>query len=521
MGAPGVFYKQKDLSQYVAGVDSDILAIAGNSKWGPAGVLTPLGGLQQYVQLYGKPVNPSETPVFYQLYGWFKLGKSVYYIRPQGTSKFGGAEAAKGALPVGISAGLDNLPAGPSGVNVVGLYTKYAGVHDEGSIKIEFFDVDDTTGEFGIRAGVKLTSAGDELDTGDDWFEEHRVSVIRGSKDGFGRSMYIGDVLDRDSQLLAGRAKENALVDDVPLETTALVTLANNSYTAATEADVLLAYNEFKALDAVTIDLIIPGLFTTDVINKCAEVAIDRGDTFYLVTPDIGETWTVDEISGSTGWLSNVTKSWVGAAYGMYYKVKDEYNDTDVYVPAAGFIAGAYAYSASQSEKWYAPAGPRRGIQLGVELGKIWQKNERDTMYDRGLNYVSKSPNYGVTIDGQKTLYGINSALDRVNVALLMLKVRRDLTTFLQDFVYEFNSTKNRTMIYNGIDNYLREIKSKEGFYDYRVVCDDSNNPASVIDQNKLVVDIYVKPVKVAEFIYLNATITSTGVDLDKIIAQG
>ena len=88
-----------------------------------------------------------------------------------------------------------------------------------------------------------------------------------------------------------------------------------------------------------------------------------------------------------------------------------------------------------------------------------------------------------------------------------------------QDFVYEFNNERNRTSIYNGIDNYLREIKSREGLYDYRVICDDTNNPPSVIDQNKLIVDIYVQPVKVAEFLLLQTTITNTSVDLSTIVS--
>jgi hypothetical protein len=519
--SPGVFYSQKDLSQVVVGIDSDTLAIAGNAKWGPSDVLTPLGGLQQYVQLFGKPTVPEETPIFYQLYLWYKLGKSVYYVRPRGNSKFGGAEAQKATVFAGISAGLDSLPTSPTGTNVVSLYTKYAGEHDGGTVKIWIFNVDNTTGTFGIRVGTKLDSTGDDLDTGSEWFEEHRVSVIRGARDGFGRSMYIKDVLDRDSQLLAGRAKASALVDDVPAVSSALIALAHNSYEVATESDVLAAYELFKPLDAVTVDLIIPGMFTTAILNKCAEVGIARGDAFHILTPSVDETWEVEAISGATGWLSTITtKDWTGAAYGMFYKVKDEYNDTDVYVPAAGLIAGAYSYNDVQAAQWYAPAGPKRGIQPGVELGCVWGTTERDTMYSRGINWVSKSPRYGITIEGQKTLYGINSALNRVNVARLMLKMKRDLMTFLQDFVYEFNNTRNRTMIYNGINNYLRDIKSREGLYDYRVVCDETNNPASIIDENKLIVDIYVKPIKVAEFIYLRTTITSTGVDFAKIVAQ-
>ena len=517
---PGVFYQQRDLSQIVAGVDSSILGFAASAKWGPSDVLTPLTGLQQYVQLHGRPVNPTETPAFYQLLGWFKLGRTCYFVRPKGDSKFGGVEALKGAVPIGISAGLDIRPSTPSSENVVGIYTKYAGVHDGGTIKIKIFDVNDTEGTFGIQAGVKLDSEGTGLDASDPWFEEHRVSVIRGAKDGQGRSIYIEDVLNRDSQLLSGSAKENALIDDVPLVTPTLVTLANNSYTAATEADVIAAYNKLIPLDAVTIDLIIPSVFTDDVINKVIEVAVVRGDAFAIVTPAVGDTWTVEGISGAAGWLSTLSpKSAQAAAYAMYYKVKDEYNDTDFYVPAAGAIAGAYAYNDAQAAQWYAPAGPRRGIQLGVELGHIWEKAESDILYSRGINWVSKTARYGITIEGQKTLDGGTSALNRVNVSRLILKIKRDLMLFLQDFLYEFNNNKNRTLIYSGIDNYLREITSREGLYDYRVICDETNNPASLIDQNKLQVDVYVKPVKTAEFIYLRTTLTSTGVDFDSVIS--
>ena len=91
---------------------------------------------------------------------------------------------------------------------------------------------------------------------------------------------------------------------------------------------------------------------------------------------------------------------------------------------------------------------------------------------------------------------------------------------FLQDYVYEFNNERNRTLITNGVENYLNEIKAREGLYDFRVVCNTTNNTPSIIDQNKLILDIYVKPVKVAEFLYLKSTIASTGVDFSKIISQ-
>jgi hypothetical protein len=520
---PGVFYSQKDLSQTVSGIESCVMAIAGNAKWGPSDALTQLDGLQKYVQLHGKPVDPETTPVFYQLALWFKLGKTCYFVRPQGASKFGGAEALKGGLAIGIAAGLSDLPTVPSGENVVGIYTKYAGEHDLGSVNIAFFDVDNTTGTFGIQVGVVVTEAGDALDTGNVWFEEHRVSVIKGAKDGFGRSMYLPDVLKRDSQLIYGTVKAGAKVDDVPVSyispatKATLVTLAHNSYTEATEGEIMLAYEKFYSLDAVTIDLVIPGSFTMDVLNKCADVATVRGDCFYIVTPAVSETWTKEGIS--TTWLSTVTKQWFGAAYGMYYTIKDEYNDTDVVVPAAGLIAGAYSYSDAISAKWYAPAGARRGVQPGIELGVNWTAAETSDMYELNLNWVAKTPRYGITLEGQRTLYGVKSALRHVNVSRMMLQVKRDLTAFLQDFLYEFNNSRNRSLAFDGVSNYLQDIKTREGLYDYKVVCDDTNNTPSVIDQSKMIMDIYVKPTIASEFIYLRSTIASTGVDFSKLVA--
>jgi hypothetical protein len=184
--------------------------------------------------------------------------------------------------------------------------------------------------------------------------------------------MYIEDVLDRDSQLLAGRAIESATITDIPADTSSLITLAHNAYVAATEGEISLAYDLFKSLSAVTIDILIPGSFTTTILEKVEEVAVARGDCFYIVTPDVSDDWDLAGISGSAGWVSNLTRSWQGAAYAQYYKVKDEYNDTKVYVPAVGHIAGAYAYNDGIAGKWNAPAGSKRGFQTGVELGVNW-----------------------------------------------------------------------------------------------------------------------------------------------------
>lgn len=524
-GRPGVFYKQRDLSQTVVGLDSSILGIAGNAKWGPVDEITLVDNLDKFVQFFGEPVSPSVTPMFYQMLGWFRLGRTAYVVRPQGDSAFGGVEALVGDEVAGIGASLTSLPSEPSGSNVVGIYTKYPGVHPEGDIYVNITNSDNTTGEFIIQAGVVLDSAGTALDTGDAWFEEHAVSVISTAKDGNGRSKYIEDVLERDSQLLAGRAVADAAVTDVPDDSTSLTTLAQATYVAATQSEISLAYDLFKSLDAVTIDLLVPGDFDDTVLNKLVDVAVARGDCFCILTPPVEETWDVDGISGATGWKADIsTLNELAAAYAMYYKVKDEYNDRDVFVPAAGFIAGAYAYNDANGDKWTAPAGRNRGIQLNVDLGKNWLPSEQDQLYNNNVNFVKKSPSAGITIEGQKTLLASTSALSRVNVSRLVLKLKRDVLNFLQDYLYEINNDQTRSLISNQIRAYLSNLGSQGAFNTdqgpgFRVICDATNNPPSVVDANELYVDVYIKPARTAEFLYLRTTITASGIDFDSIIS--
>lgn len=521
MGAPRVFYQQRDLSQVVQGTEGLNGGVAGNAQWGPSDEIVTLDELSKFVQVFGKPVSPVETPMFYQALGWFTLARTCHFVRPQGLSLFGGIEALKDTEAAGITAGLSSLPLVPSAANVVGIYAKYAGTHPTGAIYTNISNVDDTTGTFRVQAGIALLTGGTELDTGDDWYEDHLVSVIAGSKADDGRSLYIEEVLARDSQLITGVSKASALIDDVPADSTSLVALANQTYVAATDSEISLAYDLLASVDAVDVDILYPGNFTDDVLNKIATVAIQRGDCEYIISPPITETWTANDISGPTGWLSNITgRNWEGSAFANYYTVKDEYNDISVKVPVAGAVAGATAYSASLAYRWAAPAGTTRGVQNNVDINVFWTQSDKNTLYDNMVNYIEKSSTYGVTIQGQRTLYAKNSALNRRNVAGLILTVKNDVMKFLQDFLYEYNNSRNRSIIQTQADAYMRDIQSKEGVYDYRAICDETNNTPTVIDNNQLILDLYLKPTKVAEFIYLRTTITATGIDFDKVIVQ-
>lgn len=127
-------------------------------------------------------------------------------------------------------------------------------------------------------------------------------------------------------------------------------------------------------------------------------------------------------------------------------------------------------------------------------------------------------PGSGFVIYGQKTLQSIPSAFDRINVRRLFLTLERATQNALKSFVFEPNTDFTRTRLRNTISPVFDLAKSTQGVYDYVIVCDERNNTPDVIDRNELAVDIYIKPVKAAEFILVNFIATKTGQNFQELI---
>ena len=88
----------------------------------------------------------------------------------------------------------------------------------------------------------------------------------------------------------------------------------------------------------------------------------------------------------------------------------------------------------------------------------------------------------------------------------------------MQYFLFENNTLFTRTRIVNTLTPFFERVKADDGLYDYIIVCDERNNTPTVIDQNELVVDIYLKPVRTAEFILVNFYAASTDASFEEII---
>ena len=207
------------------------------------------------------------------------------------------------------------------------------------------------------------------------------------------------------------------------------------------------------------------------------------------------------------------------ATYGNWSLVNDPYTGQNVWVPFSGFAAAAMARTDAVAFPWFAPAGFSRGLVANaLDIAVNPNQKQRDEFYKANINPVAQFPNQGLVIFGQKTLQKRPSAFDRINVRRLFLALERPTKQLTRQFVFEQNSEFTRTRIVNALTPLFERARNNEGLYDYLIVCDERNNTPSVIDANELVVDIYIKPTRTAEFILVNFYATRTDANFQELI---
>lgn len=207
-------------------------------------------------------------------------------------------------------------------------------------------------------------------------------------------------------------------------------------------------------------------------------------------------------------------------AFANVAKVADVASNQQVWVPFSGFAAAAMANTDNNFQPWYAPAGFTRGVLTGVtDIGIYPKQKQRDQLYKINLNPVAFFPAEGFVIFGQKTLQKKPSAFDRINVRRLFLNLETATRDTLKYFVFEPNTLFTRTQIINTITPIFDNAKNTQGIYDYLIICDERNNTSAIIDDNTIVIDIYVKPVRAAEYILCNFYATRTGTNFQEIVS--
>lgn len=216
--------------------------------------------------------------------------------------------------------------------------------------------------------------------------------------------------------------------------------------------------------------------------------------------------------------FSTINSSYA-TTYGQFAQIIDNNTNRQIWVPFSGFAAAIMANTDQNFQPWFAPAGFSRGVVTGAtDLAVYPKQKQRDQLYKVSINPVAFFPAEGFVVFGQKTLLKKPSAFDRINVRRLFLNLETAVRDTVKFFVFEPNTFFTRTRIVNTLSPIFDRARNTEGLYDYLIVCDERNNTPEVIDANELKVDIYIKPVRTAEFILVSFYATRTGQDFQELI---
>jgi uncharacterized protein len=256
--------------------------------------------------------------------------------------------------------------------------------------------------------------------------------------------------------------------------------------------------------------LLTPGLWNADHTSQITSIISNvenRGDAIYVVDPVAYGNTTAQAVAAA-----QTRNTSYAAMYWPWVQLVDPDSGQRVWVPASTVVGGVYAYNDSVSEPWFAPAGINRGgLSTVIQAERKLPQATRDTLYEGKVNPIATFPGTGVVVYGQKTLQTRPSALDRVNVRRLLIALKSYISQVANTLVFEQNSIATRNNFLAQVNPYLENVQQRQGLYAFKVIMDDSNNTADVIDRNQLVGQIYVQPTKTAEFIYLDFIVTPTG----------
>jgi len=367
------------------------------------------------------------------------------------------------------------------------------------------------------------------------WSNLSRATDARGEQGG---SIYYRDVLNQSSQYVW--STRDYLGSNVTGDSFSGPNITSNKIfsfvsggdgsaeTDISVANLAIAYDKFKSAEDIDISLVLGGKGRGGNGEQLANYIIDniceyRRDCVAFVSPD-----QTDTVNAPTRELQNVIdfrnllRSTSYAVLDSGYKYQyDKYNDVYRWVPMNGDTAGLCVRTDNIRDPWFSPAGFNRGqIKNVVKLAFNPDKADRDQLYKNGINPIVNFPGQGVVLYGDKTLLAKPSAFDRINVRRLFIVLEKAIATASKFTLFEFNDEFTRASFRNLVEPYLRDVQGRRGIFDFRVVCDDTNNTPEVIDRNEFRGDIYIKPARSINFIQLNFVAVRTGVEFEEIVGR-
>jgi hypothetical protein len=279
----------------------------------------------------------------------------------------------------------------------------------------------------------------------------------------------------------------------------------------------------------------IPGLINENLTQDLVRMAEERADTLAIIDLDGDyrksyEANGVEALGTAAAAISKAKSLDYDTSYAATYYPPVRLRDTaggggDVaVVPPSVAAIGAIGRSEALSEgPWFAPAGFNRG-GIGVLGGNAGPrvagtiehltKRDRDDLYEQNINPIARFPSIGeIVIFGQKTLQQTPSALDRINVRRLMIYLKKRVGRVANTILFDQNVRTTWFRFKDRADDILRDVQTRFGITEYKLVLDETTTTTDMIDRNILYAKIFVKPARAIEFIAIDFVITRSGVE--------
>ena len=280
-------------------------------------------------------------------------------------------------------------------------------------------------------------------------------------------------------------------------------------------------YAMFANAETIDINLVMAsGHGSTVITSLISDIAEVRKDCMVFVSPAQNDVVNQagSEVSNITSFRNGLTSSSYAVMDSGWKYQYDRYNDTYVWTPLNADVAGLCARTDETNDAWWSPAGLNRGvIKNTIKLAFSPTQSQRDDLYKIGINPVVSFAGQGTILYGDKTLLAKPSAFDRINVRRLFIILEKSIATSAKFQLFEFNDALTRSQFRSTVQSFLSNVQSRRGIYDFKVVCDETNNTGEVIDRNEFVADIYVKPARSINFIQLNFVAVRSSVAFNEV----
>ena len=559
--SPGVNVSEVDLTTIVPSVPTSIGAFAGIFQWGPIDEIITISDEVNLVERFSKP-NTDNYEYWFSAANFLAYSNNLKVVRAASIATTRNAVSNGSAVLIkNDDAYEDNFS---SGASTYGEFAaRYAGALGN-SLQVSLCDANTFTGwayasQFTSTPGTSTYTsnaggANDEIHiividqdgqitgTQGSVLEKYAfVSKASDAKDDSGNSNYYKNVITSKSKYIhwLSHPTANAGASYANATSTWGTTATNKSFSKLTAnatisliggvdgtvstANVVTAYDQFDNADSVDISLVVSGPANATIVTSLISMAESRKDCLVFVSPEKADC--VDnagsEVTDIKAYRDTLTSTSYAVLDSNWKYQYDKYNDVYRWVPLNGDIAGLCARTDLERDPWFSPGGLNRGIiKNAIKLAWNPTKTNRDDLYVKGINPVVTFQGEGIVLFGDKTLLSKPSAFDRINVRRLFIVLEKALARAARFSLFEFNDQFTRAQFVALVEPFLRDVQGRRGIYDFRVVCDESNNTPEVVDRNEFVGDIYIKPARSINFIQLNFVAVRTGVSFDEVVGK-